>query len=102
MRARLLPRLADPGISRIHPGRVSIESFSVVSLRAADKLKAASAEDKRMALRIYEVKVQVWEKGHSPRFRLTWLGGFGSGVSLASQYWDFEGGSKPWWYPYGR
>jgi acyl-CoA reductase-like NAD-dependent aldehyde dehydrogenase len=17
-------------------------------------------------------------------------------------HWDFEGGSKPWWYPYGR
>ena len=79
-----------------------LETFSVASLRAAEKLKTATAEQTRMALRIYDVKVQVWEKGHKPRFRLTWLGGFDPDVSVESRYWDFEGGSKPWWYPYGR
>jgi hypothetical protein len=80
-----------------------IESFSAVSLRAADRLKTASATDKRMALRIYDVRVQVWEKGHEPRrFAWSWLGGFDPNVPVEDQHWDFEGGAKPWWYPYGR
>jgi DNA invertase Pin-like site-specific DNA recombinase len=77
-----------------------LESFSVAALKAADKLKTASADQKRLALRIYDVKVQVWEKGHKPRFRLTWLGGLDPNDSVASQHWDFEGGAKSWWYPY--
>lgn len=79
-----------------------LETFSAVALRAADKLKTATSSDKRMALRIYDVKVQVWEKGHKPRFRLTWLGGFDPSISVNAQHWDFEGGAKSWWYPYGR
>ncbi|MGH7488701.1 MAG: recombinase family protein, partial [bacterium] len=65
-----------------------LEAFSVASLRAADKLKDAAAEQKRLALRIYDVKVQVWEKTHKPRFRLTWLGEFDPDVSVASHIWD--------------
>jgi hypothetical protein len=61
-----------------------LETFSAVSLRAADKLKTASVSEKRLALRIYGVRVRVWEKGHQPyRFAWSWLGGFDPDVSSA-------------------
>lgn len=59
-----------------------LETFSLVALRAVGKLKTATSSDKRMALRLYDVKVRVCEKGHKPRFRLTWLGGFDPDISI--------------------
>jgi seryl-tRNA synthetase len=52
-----------------------IESFIDVSQRAAGKLETASPEDKRLALRLHDVQVKLWEKGHKPPYATTWLGG---------------------------
>lgn len=55
--------------------RAMLDSFTQVAGRAAAKLEHASNDDRRQALRLFQVVAHLWEKEHTPRYAFTWLGG---------------------------
>lgn len=63
--------------------RAMLETFSKASERAAAKLQDASIEDKRQALRIFNVVARLWARDHTPRFAFTWLGGIDPETSVS-------------------
>jgi hypothetical protein len=52
-----------------------IKSFADSSAEALRRLQDATFEEKRLALRMYDVVAILYESGHKPRYRFTWLGG---------------------------
>lgn len=51
-------------------------SFADSSAEALKRLENATFEEKRLALRVYDVQATLYESGHKPRYAFTWLGGF--------------------------
>jgi hypothetical protein len=62
-----------------------LESFAEVAQRASGKLIDASPEDKRLALRIYDVKARIFEPSHTPPYQFTWLGGIDPTIYATDQ-----------------
>ncbi len=52
-----------------------LKSFADSSAEALSRMQTATFEEKRLTLRVYDVMAILYESGHKPRYRFTWLGG---------------------------
>ena len=52
-----------------------LKSFADSSAEALSRMQTANFEEKRLALRVYDVMAILYESGHKPRYRFSWLGG---------------------------